>query len=261
MIKVDQSRCIHCKLCTTICPFTILQMKNNFPSMIKEKEERCLRCMHCVSICPVNALSFENIIYSNEKSVLPTSNAFNNLKDLISGNRSIRNFSDIPVPLGEIKEVLKVADYAPSAKNQHPSKWILVYDTKKVNEIMSCVLEYVAEHNISAEIISEYNRGNNIVTLGAPHLLFGIAPKKGFVNPYTDTIIALTDVDLLLHSKSMGSCWAGYLTRFTNINPKIRALIGLDESMQVYGALAIGYPKSEKYERLPHRNNADLFVI
>ncbi|MCG8482981.1 MAG: nitroreductase family protein [Clostridia bacterium] len=261
MIKVDKTLCTQCGLCIKVCPFTVLEMRKDLPFMIENKEQRCLLCMHCTSVCPVNAICFEDIPKDTEKSMLPASNVYEDLKNLISSNRSIRNFSDKPVPLYEIKDVLKATDYAPSAKNQHPNQWILVHDSKKVDEIMSLVLEHVRETNISKEIISEYERGNNIVTLGAPHLLFGIAPKEGVVNPYTDTTIALTDVDLLLHAKSIGSCWAGYLTRTTNANPKIRALIGLEDAMQVYGILAFGYPKGEIYQRLPHRKHAELFVI
>lgn len=97
--------------------------------------------------------------------------------------------------------------------------------------------------------------------MNAPHLIFAIAPKEGAVNAYTDTTIALADVDLLLHSKSIGSCWAGYLARLTNANPKIRELIGLEDTMQIYGALTFGYPKGEEYPRLPFRNKADVIII
>lgn len=261
MFKVDQSLCTQCGLCESICPFTVLEMKEGFPSMNKRKEKGCLLCMHCTAVCPVKAISFEDVPAFDEDSVNPTSNSYDELKNLVSSNRSIRSFSSQPVPLDEIKDVLSVTDYAPSAKNQHPNQWILVHDTNKVKEIMELVLNHVKETRISKEILSEYKRGNNVVTLDAPHLLYAIAPKEGFVNPYTDTTIALSDVDLLLHAKSIGSCWAGYLTRITNTNSKIKALIGLDDSMQVYGALAFGYPEGEKYERLPYRNTAKVSII
>jgi nitroreductase/NAD-dependent dihydropyrimidine dehydrogenase PreA subunit len=261
MIIVNTSNCTQCALCSKICPFTVLEMSDGYPRMIEKKEKACLKCMHCVSICPVNAISFENIPESLKESILPSSNSYDDLKNIILSNRSIRHFSSKPVPFVEIEEILNVASYAPSAKNQHPTKWILVYDSKKVSEIMSHILSYVEENNIAKEIISEFKIGNNVVTLDAPHLLFGIAPKEGAVNPYTDTIIALTDVDLLLHSKSIGACWAGYLARLTNANPLIRELIGLDDSMQIYGALAFGYPVGEKYERLPFRDKVEISII
>ena len=260
MIKVNNSTCTQCALCARVCPFTVLEMSEGFPKLIENKEKACLKCMHCVSICPVNALSFESIPESLQKSILPSLTSYDDLKNLILSNRSIRHFSSKPVPFVEIEEILNVASYAPSAKNQHPTKWILVYDSKKVSEIMSHILCYVEENNIAREIISEFKIGNNVVTLDAPHLLFGIAPKEGAVNPYADTIIALTDVDLLLHSKSIGACWAGYLSRLTNANPIIRELIGLEDSMQIYGALAFGYPIGEKYERLPYRDTADILI-
>ncbi len=260
MLNVDRDLCIHCALCTEICPFTVLEMKSDFPSMKEDKEKQCLLCMHCVSICPVMALSFEDIPVCQEKSVLPSNNSYDDLKGMISSNRSIRCYSSKKVPLEEIKEIIRVADFVPSAKNQHPNKWILVYDEEVISEIMACILDFIREKNISLEIVSEYEAGNNVVTLGAPHLLFGIAPKEGAISPHTDTVIALTDINLLLHAKSIGSCWAGYLARLTNANPKIRKLIGLEDDMQIYGALAFGYPKGESYERLPFREEAEIII-
>jgi len=261
MLKVDQDLCIQCALCIDICPFTVLEMKEDYPSMKANKEKQCLLCMHCVSICPVAALSFEDIPVCLEKPLLPTAKSYDDLKALISSNRSIRSFSKRQVPLDEIKDVLKVAGFGPSAKNQHPNKWILVYDEKVIDALMALIIDYITENNVSKEILSEYAIGNNVVTLSAPHLLFGIAPKEGAINPYTDTIIALTDVDLLFHAKSIGSCWAGYLARLTNVNPRIRQLIGLEDDMQIYGALAFGYPDEAAYQNLPHRNEAELLII
>ena len=261
MIDVNKSLCTGCALCSKICPFTILEMNDGFPRTIEKKEKGCLKCMHCVAICPVSALSFENIPVSSIESIQPSSNSYNDLKNLISSNRSIRHFSDKLVPIAEIEEILHVAGYAPSAKNQHPNKWILVYGSSKVQEIMKYILEFVEENQVSKEIISEYKIGNNVVTMNAPHIIFAIAPKEGAVNAYTDTTIALADVDLLLHSKSIGSCWAGYLTRLTNVNPAIREFIGLEDSMQIYGALTFGYPKGEAYAKLTYRNQAEISVI
>ncbi len=261
MIRVNESLCTQCGLCIKICPFTVLKMGLAGPETVEGKSAACLSCMHCVAICPVKALSFEDIPEFSKQSVLPTSDSYGDLKNLIESRRSIRHFSDRPVPLGEIREIIETAAFAPSAKNQHPNKWILIHDSKKVEEIMSLILAFVEEKGISPEIISEFKGGNNVVTLDARHILYAIAPKEGAINPYTDSTIALTDVDLLFHSKSIGSCWAGYLARLTNANPAIRELIGLDPSMQIYGALAFGYPKGERYDRLPYRNPADLTVI
>ena len=261
MIKVERKLCEQCGLCVKICPFRILEIDNAYPSTIASKYKGCLQCMHCIAICPVQALSFENIPAINEKFSAPSLNAYGELKTLISSNRSIRRFSDSLIPIEEIKEILGISRFAPSAKNQHQNQWILVYNKSKTDEIMSSVLDYATANHISKEIISEYAIGNNIVTLDAPHLLFGIGPKEGSINPYTDTTIALADVDLLFHAKAIGSCWAGYLTRFSNMSPRIKELIGLDGSMQVYGALAFGYPKGEKYERLPYREEIKISVI
>jgi len=260
MITVNKTLCTSCGSCARICPFTVLEMNGGIPAPKERKEKACIKCFHCVAICPTRALSFDEVPELNLPSAQPSPDSYDHVKRLICGNRSIRHFSDVNVPLADIEDILAVAGYAPSAKNQHPTRWILVHDTAMVRNIRSMVHDYVEQNSISREILSEYKSGNDIVTLSAPHLLYGVASKDA-VNPYTDTIIALTDVGLLFHASGIGSCWAGYLNRLTNADPVIRQLIGLEDSEQVFGVLAFGYPKGERYDRLPYRKAGELTIL
>ena len=261
MILVDKNKCIKCGKCLEVCPFNVLSLKEGFPTEDSSKTVGCIGCMHCVAICPVGALMCEGLLEERKPSEMPSEYAYEEIKKIIMSNRSIRHFSDELMPVDEIEEILEVAAYAPSAKNHHTNRWILAYGQEKTSQIMKEVLNFAQENGGPLEVISEHKEGNNIVTFDAPHILFGVAPKEGTANPYTDTIIAITDVDLMLNAKGMGSCWAGYLGRISNASEKIKNIIGLDDSMQIFGVLAFGYPKDEKYDWLPHRESGLLSIV
>jgi nitroreductase/NAD-dependent dihydropyrimidine dehydrogenase PreA subunit len=261
MLTLNQERCISCEKCVRICPFTCLQMEAGYPEMVARKEKGCIKCMHCVITCPTQAIGFDNMP-SEELVTLKTQEiSYESLQRLVKTRRSHRDFQERAVPREDIKGIIRDVDYTASAKNQHPQSWVVVHDPMVVKEVMGLVLDWVSENKLSMEILSEYKNGNNIVTFDAPHLLIGCAPKQGAINPYTDTTIALANVELLLFSKGIGSCWAGYLTRITNASQPIKELLGIGEDLQIFGILGFGYPKSDDYLRLPYREASQIHWI
>lgn len=258
MFKINKDTCIKCGECAKVCPFTCISMENEYPEMKAGKEKACMKCLHCASICPVEALDFDNMPCEKEQIQNPGENTYNEIKNLMLSRRSKRNFSNEQVPEDVISEIIRISDYAPSAKNQHPQNWVVVQEKRKAIRVMELVVEWVKANQISLEILSEFEDGNNIVTFDAPHLIFGCAPREGKINPYTDTTIALTDIDLLFHAKGIGACWAGYLTRITNASKEIKDLLGIGEEMQVFGSLAFGYPEGEDYLRIPYKEKSKI---
>jgi nitroreductase/NAD-dependent dihydropyrimidine dehydrogenase PreA subunit len=258
MFTINKNKCIKCGECEGVCPFTCISMDNGYPEMKANKGKACIKCLHCASICPTEALDFENMPCDNNQIQNPGENIYYETKNLMLTRRSKRNFTNEQVPKEVIEEIIRISDFAPSAKNQHPQNWVVVHEKMKVARIMELVVEWVKVNQISMEILSEYEDGNNIVTFDAPHLVFACAPREGKINPYTDTTIALTDIDLLFHAKGIGACWAGYLTRIANASKEIKDLIGIVEGMQIFGTLAFGYSNREEYLRLPNRVKSSI---
>lgn len=253
MFQLKKERCVRCGRCSRVCPFTCITMESGFPSMVPKKQRACVRCLHCAAICPAEAIDFPGLACGPLPPWAAGEETFHQTRDLMLTRRSIRNFKKDPVPREVIQEVLRTSDFAPSARNQQPQSWLVVHRTENVRKIMDLVVEWVENKHVSMEILSELGRRNNIVTLDAPHLLVGIGPKAGKMNPYTDTVIALRDVDLLFHARGIGVCWAGYLANLINASLELRAYLDIPPEMQVYGAMAFGYPDEETYLRLPHK--------
>ncbi|GFM38356.1 NIL domain-containing protein [Desulfovibrio psychrotolerans] len=57
-ISRDEESCMHCGMCTAICPNSSLCMDREMRVVLFDKE-RCTACGMCVRICPVNAMSVE----------------------------------------------------------------------------------------------------------------------------------------------------------------------------------------------------------
>lgn len=258
MIKVDKEKCIGCMKCVSVCPFTVLGEGGGTPRLKEGKV--CLKCMHCGAACPQNAIS-----YGEQGSVLdrplPKMDADfpEKLDDHILTRRSYRHFKQTPPDRETVRHALEMASWAPSAKNQHPAKWIVIDSKEVIGRIMECILEYVKETGISPEIATEYEDGNNVV-MGTAPLLILCYGRNNAINSPADTAIAMTTAELVLQARGIGTCWAGYLTRMCNAIPEIQALLpALPENNSFYGAFMAGYPEDEEYLHIPERiKRADI---
>lgn len=254
MIKVDREKCIECKACLAVCPFTVLEEVDGKPQRAKRKV--CLKCMHCGAVCPTGAITYKKkpAVLADDLPVLGDGFA-KDLKNHVLMRRSYRHFREEQVSREMIEEALKLAAWAPSAKNQHPTKWIIIESQEIIDKIMDCILAYVEKTGVSPEIASEFAIGNNVVMGNAKTLLLAYAWDHA-ISPETDTAIAMTTAELYLQAKGVGTCWAGYLKRMCNDLAEIKALLPeIPEGNSFYGALMLGYPEGEDYLHIPQRVN------
>ena len=253
MLEVNKEKCIKCYKCLKVCPFTVIEKKEDgFPALIKGKT--CLKCMHCAATCPTSAYTFDGESTFIKDDVYQLSENFSqDLEKHIFMRRSYRHFEDRPVEKEVINKVLDTVNWAPSAKNINPTKWIVINSKEVMQNMMDMILEFVNETGISPEVASEYADGNNVVMGTAHTLIIGYSTEK-LVNPVGDTYIATTTAELMLQSMGIGTCWGGYLMRFLNSVPGIqRHLPEVEGECTIYTALMVGYPKDEQYVRIPVR--------
>jgi len=251
MIKFNKEKCIRCGQCANVCPFTIISTDHDYPAMTENKKDLCISCFHCMSACGQKAISAAGV-RSSDVRIDGDAKSEGAVKRLIQGRRSVRRFNGRNVDRELVKDVLQAAEWAPSAKNQHPARWIAVHGKDKTDEIMRMVLNYVEETGKEPLVLSEYSNGNNIVTFGAPCLLFVYADTSA-INPFADSVIAMTMADLMFHEKGIETCWGGYMIRIANNCKAIREYLGLPQGCQVYGVLGLGYTDAEHYIYLPYR--------
>jgi len=220
--------------------------------------------MHCGAVCPQEAVLYQ-LKDSIEKQPFPViqSETFaDDLKRHILLRRSYRRFQPELVDRNLITEALELAAWSPSAKNQHPTKWIVIESQSRIQKLMDVILCYVRETGKSKEIESLYQKGINVVCGESSTLLLAYAQDSALY-PETDTVIAMTTVELYLQAKGVGTCWAGYLKRLGNTITELRALLPeIPEASSIYGAMMVGYPSKERYLHVPRRlKRADITWI
>ena len=221
--------------------------------------------MHCAAICPVNAMSFirkewavTDAVIAEKVRELP-GGFYEDLKTLVKQRRSYRHFIDKPVDRELITEVLDAARWAPSAKNQQPTKFIVVDSGGIIKKMMDIIVEYVRETGVSPEVATEYEQGNNVVLGDAPTILIAYA-RDNAINAPGDTYIKMTNIELMFQARGVGTCWGGYFARFLNTVPGLKELLPeIPEGNSFYAAFMLGYPRDESYDRIPARlKNAEI---
>lgn len=55
-ISIDEDVCVHCGLCTGVCPTEALTLDPQ-TAMLTFTRSRCVVCEQCIPTCPVNAIS------------------------------------------------------------------------------------------------------------------------------------------------------------------------------------------------------------
>ncbi len=54
-LKLDQSKCTGCKICTNVCPHNIFTIENKKASI--QDHDGCMECGACALNCPVEAVT------------------------------------------------------------------------------------------------------------------------------------------------------------------------------------------------------------
>ena len=133
---------------------------NNYPRMKKEYD--CFSCSNCAVACPSGAITmaspyhvdkgffqtgFSPVLY---KEPIGPFNAkgepdkWNAVEKMILERRSVRNFTAKPVPEPLIRRILEAGRFAPSAGNCQPWKFIVITDTKLIEELQDNLYNMIA---------------------------------------------------------------------------------------------------------------------
>lgn len=192
-----------------------------------------------------------------------------NIAEAVATRRSIRAFTDTPVPFETIRRVLDQARMAPSGCNYQPWEAVVLtgaplkalqqrllasqpddpleyrYDAPAVDEKYQSRLKEVGAQMYGAMGIGRGDTGSrddfaraNLVSFGAPVLLLAHFPK--FMGPpqWSDVGMWLQTIMLLLRGEGLDSCpqeWMGVYGR------TIKAELNLSDDTMLFCGIAIGW--------------------
>lgn len=151
-----------------------------------------------------------------------------NFTDIILTRRSIRKYKDIPVEDEKVNEILKAAQYAPSAVNKQPWHFILIDDKN--------IFEKIMEIHPNAKMLSTAVKA--ILICGDEHLQHG----EGYW--IADCGAATQNILLTAHSLGVGSCWIGVYPREQRMKA-IAKLFALPTHVKPFAIVSLGYPDEE----------------
>ena len=162
------------------------------------------------------------------------------LKEFISTRRSIRWFEDKLVPVGIIKEVVSLANTAPSACNRQPNK-VYYSTTKEGNDLMrTCVPDRLVSKNIY----------NFFVVTGNRKLFKNAEVMQIYVNGG----IFVNSLLLSLHAYGLGAC---AFQCPINLNPRLKKVLSIDENEDIICFIGYGYTDTSKQILCATRRNVD----
>lgn len=266
-LSVDKELCISCKLCVRACPAAIIAMDDAaIPFLDAPLQHKCISCGHCSAICPVDALSLDFMPIDTMPLSSLDEFSFEQLEALVRNRRSIRCFEKKPVSKDTIAQLLRLASFAPTARNLQQVGWMVISSAKELKNFSALVIEWVrilAGKNAASfaaisgdSLLEAWAQGKDPILRNAPYLLIAFAPT-GRPMAMVDSIIALSYADMLAPALGLGTCWAGYLMGAMQQHTPLEQALNLPPGMQPYGALMLGFAQSN-YRRWPARKKPGI---
>jgi nitroreductase/NAD-dependent dihydropyrimidine dehydrogenase PreA subunit len=269
LFTIDEKKCTRDGICVKECPSHIIELKDGspIPTPVKFAEKGCIRCGHCVVVCPHGALS-HSLIKIEKCPPLQNDIAFTpeQAEYFLRSRRSIRQYQDRAIEPEKLKKLIEIARYAPTGGNSQQVKWLVINSRERVQKISGLVVDFmrsmvqnkqaIAESYRLDRLVTAWDAGIDIISRGAPSLVFAFAPKNYGVAA-VDCTIALSYLDLAAPSLGLGCCWAGFIMMAIAYWPPLQQELALSEGYSSFGAMMVGYPKY-RYYRLPERKEPEI---
>jgi coenzyme F420-0:L-glutamate ligase/coenzyme F420-1:gamma-L-glutamate ligase len=192
--------------------------------------------------------------------------------NLISRRRSIRKFSSRKVPTKILNEILQAAQWAPSAHNAQPWRFIVLTDPASkmgLAEAMSKAWNAdLTIDGVATEVRKKMTEASTKRFASAPALIVACLTMQG-MRKYFDSSRLKNERDLAVqsigaaiqnlllkaYSKNLGTCWfsAPVFCKGT-----VRSILGIPESIEPQALITLGYPLEKP--KAPRRKSLQEIV-
>lgn len=161
VLKIDDENCNGCGRCIETCPIQLLMLNSESKCRSNGRYDafRCITCQNCMAVCNTRAIKIEgayrvqtgfwkNVHLFENGMTFPDPLGAGPLTDIdqatetltetekvIYGRRSIRLYKKKQVPKQLINRIIEAARFAPSAGNNQPWKFIVIQNSKLIDEI------------------------------------------------------------------------------------------------------------------------------
>ena len=154
------------------------------------------------------------------------------LSEIMRHRRSIRKYTDEPVPEEALERILQAALLAPTSMNKRPWEYYVIKDRQILKE-----LSQAKQHGAAL-----LEGCDTAVAVFADSDLSDVWVE--------DCSIALAYMDLMASSLGVGSCWVQMRNRRdqsgSDAEENVRNALGVDLPYRIVGILALGMPAEDK---------------
>jgi nitroreductase/NAD-dependent dihydropyrimidine dehydrogenase PreA subunit len=283
VMEVDTENCTKCELCVENCPFKCWQMtEDGYPELKDEYD--CFSCYNCMVVCPTEAISIVesyNVtdgFWVTEPHPLPAKmplkprdkdgnlDEWNAVERAVLQRRSVRNFTDEPVPDHLIRRVLEAGRFAPSAGNCQPWEFIVLTDKALIAQMDELTWATVSgmqnmyknddlipnmapmaeatpglfDPRVAQGGMGAIARKELPASLEAPVVILLAADSRAISGPQLNIGIFGQNMNLVANSLGIKACWNGFLVMGV---PAIADKIDLKPNWSVITTLVLGWPK------------------
>ena len=145
-ISFFYERCTSCGLCVKVCKDFSLTMDNEKPVVSKHALFGCMACGQCMAVCPTKAIEISGRELSVgdliDLSEMQNKTSYNELKNLMIGRRSIRDFKDKEIDDVLIDQIIELALSAPMGLPPSDVNLLVLKGKDKVREFSFDVIDY-----------------------------------------------------------------------------------------------------------------------
>jgi nitroreductase len=152
----------------------------------------------------------------------------------ILNRRSIREYTDEQIKDEEINQILEAGRWAPSAKNLQPWRFIIMKDSKKIEDLC------------------QFTKYANILRKSKVNILIFL--DKNFQGDRTKCIqsigACIQNMLLAAYELEIGTCWIGEIV---NRHEKVEKFLNLPRNLELMALITLGKMQKEKKEsrRIP----------
>lgn len=252
-VIIDTEKCIGCGLCKKDCVGFDIDIVDG---KAVAHGNSCILCGHCEAICPQGAVKitgFDDKVEEFDKQVRLNPQE---LMEAIKTRRTIRQFTNKPVPQEVIDMIFEAGRMAPTGANSQGTSYVLL-DKKKGECEAVAVGMFRKVINIGKKLIPQISS----MEIDS-HFFFKKAPIV-IVIFGKDTVsasLAAENMTFMAEAYGLGVLFSGFFTTCVNMSGKIRKIMGVGKKPKAVTTLVIGYP-AVKYHRTPHRKPLNVKKI
>ncbi len=155
----------------------------------------------------------------------------------IRSRRSVKKYTDQPVPRELVEAVVEAGMYAPSGMNRQSSIILAVTDKEMRDKLSRMNLDIIIGKQLKT------SSGHSDPFYGAPVVLVVLAKKDCPTRVYDGSIV-LENMLLAAHSLGLGACWIHRAKEMfeTEEGKQILRDLGIMEEYEGIGHCILGYP-------------------